>query len=292
MRRLAAIPLRGPSGEPVDFARTVHSHGFTSLPPALGEANPHRYRYRLRIANRVRMVQWEPAGNDLIVACDTALQAADRKRLVELTRRMFRLDEDFGSFYQAISNDAELAWACAGAGRLMSSPTVFEDVVKTICTTNCAWSGTVRMVGALVEHLGEGAFPTPQQMAQAPRDFYTNVARAGYRGPYLRSLANGVLKKKIDLERLRSGNGLTDDETEERLLGINGVGPYACAHIMLLLGRYGKLVFDSWTRPKYLQLAARRKMSDRSIERRFKRYGNFAGLAFWLLLTRDWLPPA
>jgi 3-methyladenine DNA glycosylase/8-oxoguanine DNA glycosylase len=33
----------------------------------------------------------------------------------------------------------------------------FEDVVKTICTTNVAWSATVRMVNALVDNLGEAA---------------------------------------------------------------------------------------------------------------------------------------
>lgn len=201
---------------------------------------------------------------------------------------MFRLDEDFGPFYRSIADDDQLAWAAGGAGRLLASPTVFEDVVKTICTTNCAWSGTIRMVGALVEHLGEGAFPTPLQMAKAPPEFYAGVARAGYRGPYLLALARDVVLKKIDLERLRPQYGLTDEEVEAALLGINGVGPYACAHIMLLLGRYHRLVFDSWTRPAYLKLVGRRKMSDRSIERRFKRYGNFAGLAFWLLLTRDW----
>jgi hypothetical protein len=31
-------------------------------------------------------------------------------------------------------------------------------------------------------------------------------------------------------------------------------------------------------------------MSDGAIERRFKRYGPYAGLAFWLFLTRDWVP--
>src|SRR3712207_8420842 len=46
----------------------------------------------------------------------------------------------FRSFYTACRDDARLAWACAGAGRMMRCQTVFEEVVKTICTTNCAWS--------------------------------------------------------------------------------------------------------------------------------------------------------
>ena len=70
---------------------------------------------------------------------------------------LLRLDEDLSPFYAAAAADPELAWVTSGAGRMIRSPTVFEEVVKTICTTNCTWSATIRMVSALVEHLGEAA---------------------------------------------------------------------------------------------------------------------------------------
>jgi hypothetical protein len=54
------------------------------------------------------------------------------------------------------------------------------------------------------------------------------------------------------------------------------------------LGRYSRLILDSWTRPKYARVNGR-KAADRTIERRFRRYGDYAGLAFWLYLTRDWV---
>ena len=73
------------------------------------------------------------------------------------------------------------------------------------------------------------------------------------------------------------------------LLALPGVGPYAAAHIMMLLGRYSRLVFDAWTRPKYASLNGGRKVKDSTIERRFRRYGPYAGLAFWLFLTDDWV---
>ena len=290
MHRIATVALRGPSGEPIDFARTIESHGCTSLPPAIDHTSVEHYRYRLRMNGAVRTLRFQAESDNLLVLCDKSLGVAQQRRLMEVVRRMFRLDEDFGPFYDAISHDAELSWACAGAGRLLASPTVFEDVVKTICTTNCAWSGTVRMVSAIVENLGGGAFPTPQAMADASLDFYSNVARAGYRGAYLKTLAQNVADKRTDLEALRPTSGMSDEEAEEQLLKIPGVGPYAAAHIMLLLGRYGKLVFDSWTRPKYLKISGKRRAADKTITRRFKRYGRFAGLAFWLMLTKDWLP--
>jgi 3-methyladenine DNA glycosylase/8-oxoguanine DNA glycosylase len=74
-----------------------------------------------------------------------------------------------------------------------------------------------------------------------------------------------------------------------RLLALPGVGPYAAAHVMLVsLGRYRQLILDSWTRPTYARLTGR-KAADRSIERRFRSFGDYAGLAFWLFLTRDWV---
>jgi N-glycosylase/DNA lyase len=207
-------------------------------------------------------------------------------------------------FYAVAAEDPDLAWVIKGAGRMVRSPTVFEDVVKTICTTNTSWGGTTRMVNALVEHLGQKApgappagpygraFPTSEAMAVAPDRFYKKVAGAGYRGPYLKTLAKDVASGRVELESLarRSREELPDDEVAAQLLALPGVGPYAAAHIMLMLGRYDRLILDSWTRPTYARLVGKKRpISDRTMERRFKRYGRYAGLAFWLFLTRDWL---
>jgi N-glycosylase/DNA lyase len=186
---------------------------------------------------------------------------------------------------------------------MVQSPTVFEDVVKTICTTNCAWSATERMVSAIVANLGEPAagvrsdgawghaFPTPGAMAAAGEAFYKDVARAGYRGPYLIAIARAVAEGELDLEALQRAtlDELPDDELERTLLALPGVGPYAAAHIMMTIGRYSRLILDSWTRPKYARLAGRKTVTDRQILRRFHRFGPYAGLAFWLFVTRDWV---
>ncbi|TML25937.1 MAG: DNA-3-methyladenine glycosylase 2 family protein [Actinobacteria bacterium] len=218
-----------------------------------------------------------------------------RVALMKTVAHMFRLDEDLSGFYELVNED-DLSWCALGAGRMLRAPTVFEDVVKTICTTNTAWSGTRRMTAALVDNLGVEApgsgrtFPAPEAMAEADESFYRDVVRAGYRGPYLKTLASEVAEGRVDLEELNDA-GLPDEEVALRLLALPGVGPYAAAHVMLTsLGRYSRLVLDSWTRPTYARLAgARRTLKDVTIERRFKRYGDWAGLAFWLYLTRNWV---
>jgi N-glycosylase/DNA lyase len=222
-------------------------------------------------------------------------------RIVATVRHTLRLDEDLSGFHALARSDPELAWAAEGAGRMIRAPTVFEDVVKTICTTNCAWSATERMVGAIVEHLGERApaappagpagraFPTPDAMAAAGEAFFVDVARAGYRGRYLQDLSTAVAEGRVDIEALADA-GLPDAEVERRLLALPGVGPYAAAHVMMMsLGRYSQLILDSWTRPTYARLNGGKPVKDAVIARRFRRYGRFAGLAFWLTLTRDWV---
>jgi 3-methyladenine DNA glycosylase/8-oxoguanine DNA glycosylase len=152
------------------------------------------------------------------------------------------------------------------------------------------------MTTALVEHLGDPSagghgrtFPRPEAMAEADEQFYRDSVRAGYRGAYLMSIASAVATERLDLEQLHDPD-LSDAEVAERLLALPGVGPYAAAHVMMLLGRYSTLVLDSWTRPKYARLTGKKKVADSTIIRRFRSYGPYAGLAFWLFLTRDWVP--
>jgi N-glycosylase/DNA lyase len=276
---LPELRLVGAGGEPVDFRRTLASHGVAELLPNRLDEQAWTLETTLAVHGYVRVSEGRPGYADVEGSADA----------LDVVRHMLRLDEDLSRFYAMIADDDQLAWARRGAGRMLRSPTVFEDVVKTVCTTNCTWAATVRMVTALVEHLGAGAFPSPEAMAEASDDFYKDVARAGYRGPYLRAIAAAVAGGSLDLEALDGRSDLPDEEVAERLLALPGVGPYAVAHIMMLLGRYGRLILDSWTRPKYSSVTTGRKISDRTIERRFRRYGDFAGLAFWLFITQDWV---
>ena len=214
--------------------------------------------------------------------------------LVRSVRRILNLDEDLSEFYGLVADDPDLSWSVTGAGRMLRTPTVFEAVVKTITTTNVAWSATVRMVSALVEHLGEPAptgahaFPTVEAMASVPESFYRDVVRAGYRSAYLHALATGVVAGAFDVEALGAESDVADDEVAVQLLALPGIGPYGAAHLMMLLGRHSRLILDSWTRPKYARVNGR-KASDATVERRFRRYGKYSGLAFWLYLTKDWV---
>ncbi|HEU5430909.1 MAG TPA: hypothetical protein VFU81_04555, partial [Thermomicrobiales bacterium] len=287
LTHLFDLPLVGPGGEPIDLHRTILSHGVASLPPARIDEAAGVMTVAVSIAaDRARVVRIAagPSGHAAVSIVGLAPNDRDRDAVERAVRHLLRFDADLSGFYQTLAADPDLAWAAAGAGRMIRSATVFEDVVKTICTTNCAWAATERMVGALVTHLGAAAddnldgdlparvFPTPQAMAEAPESFYRDIAKAGYRGRYLRQLAASVVAGETDLESLAASE-MPTPELEKVLRGLPGVGPYAAAHILTLLGRYDRLIFDSWTRPTYRRLSGCDEATDRDIEARFAPYG-------------------
>ena len=300
---MPTLPLKGAGNEPVDLWRTFISHGVASLPPMRVDEDQRKLEVTVALRSgkpRTVTVSQGPRRTADLEVRGRAPSAKSESEIKEKVAHILRLDDDLSGFYELAGNDPDLRWATSGAGRMIRSATVFEGVIKTICTTNCAWGATIRMVHAIVGHLGEPAtgapadgpwgraFPSPAAMAQAGPRFYKDTARAGYRGPYFVAIARDVADGKLDLEALATDTDIPDSEVEERLLALPGVGPYACAHIMMMIGRYSRLILDSWSRPKYLKTAGKRSATDAAIERRFRKYGRYAGLAFWLYITRDW----
>ena len=167
-------------------------------------------------------------------------------------------------------------------------PTVFEDVVKTVCTTNCTWSATVRMVNALVEHLGDagvgGDGPLDQRVPDARADGGDARVLLSGRRSARATEARTCARSRAPSPTASSTSRRSRAATPERAPGRGaratrswrcpGVGPYAAAHIMMTIGRNSRLILDSWTRPKYARLVGRKTVSDAQIRRRFARYGD------------------
>src|SRR5579885_598039 len=289
--------IKAPAG--FDFKRTLISHGWCDLLPF--EWVNNSTLVRVLDVGDAAPVTVTVAGDKSTLNVSTSRKLGKRAlaRVERDVRHVFRLDERLEEFYAAIADDPEFAWiARDGAGRLLRSPTVFEDLVKSIATTNCSWALTTKMVKELVNNLGREAadvrraFPTPEAMAEQPVEFYRNVVRAGYRSEYLKELAERVASGELDVESWLT-SGLTTADLKREMKRVKGVGDYAAENLLKLVGRYDVLALDSWVRGKFKKVRGHgRACDDNKIARFYSRFGEWRGLALWCDMTRDWFERA
>lgn len=282
-----------------DFKRTVQSHGWYNLLPF--ELNDDATLLRVLDAGEAAPFTVKINGDRRALHVSTPRKLGQRAaaRVERDVRHIFRLDEPLNEFYASVAADPDFSWiACDGAGRLLRSPTVFEDLVKSIMTTNCSWSLTRKMVTELVGNLGREAadgrraFPSPEAMAAQPVEFYRDVVRAGYRAPYLKELAGRVASGELDVEAWATSE-LSTAELKREMKRVKGVGDYAAENLLKLVGRYDVLALDSWVRAKFARVRNRgRACDDKKIARFYSRFREWRGLALWCDMTRDWFEQA
>ncbi len=284
-----------------DFKSTVYSHGWVALAPfhwdpiraELGRTQELSSGNLVRLFIQLRDNLPRPRLQIRVHAAG-AISEEDHEEIRHGVRRMLRLDEDFGSFYAlAERNRDHPVRIRPGAGRLLRCPTLFEDIVYTLCTTNISWSGTKRMVASLVTELGEPfgaaeearAFPRAGAIVQAGVDTLQSRLRLGYRSGYIWELARQVDSGELDLDRLEDP-GQPTEAVRQQLLALRGVGDYAAATILMLLGRYEHLAIDSEMRSfvseHYFNSGP---VADDQIQLLYQPWGKWKYLAYWFDLT-------
>jgi len=279
------------------FRRTVASHGWYQLPPFSLDDKKWRLSRVIDVGEKLPVTIFlNGRKSDVRIVPSRPLTKAESAIVLRDARHILRLDDDLRSFYSATEKDPEFAWiGQQGAGRLLRSPTVYEDLVKMICTTNCSWALTLKMVTGLVEKLGREtkdgrrSFPTAHVMASMPIGFYVDQVRAGYRASYLKELAERVASGELNVEEWLTSK-LPTSELVKQIKGVKGAGDYAAENLLKLLGRYDGLALDSWTRARFFQIRNNgRKANDKKIARYYSRFNEWRGLALWCDVTRDWL---
>lgn len=284
-----------PACPPFSFAAVVNSHGWRQLAPFSGDRDGLRYILRLT-SGRVIELNLTGAGDGVGVSADGDGSPAEQAEIAATVAWMLGLEQDLSPFYEMARHEPKLAGAAAEAkGRILRSATLFEDVVKTILTTNTAWTSTKRMVANVVNLCGDPlpadparrAFPTPASIAASDEATLRQEARLGYRAPAVLELAQRVASGAFDLEALRDAD-LPTPELRRRLLAIKGVGPYAAANLLMLLGRYDAIPIDSWA----LSQVAREwhggaAIGPAEVEAAFARWGAWKGLVYWFWQWTD-----
>jgi N-glycosylase/DNA lyase len=279
------------------FRRTVASHGWYGLLPFSLDSKKWELTRVVDVGAKPPVtIAMTGRKSHVRLTTSRPLTKAEAAIVLRDARHILRLDDDLQRFYLATKNDPDFSWIGEqGAGRLLRSPTVFEDLVKMICTTNCSWALTEKMVTGLVENLGREtndgrrSFPTPQVMASMPTKFFVDEVRAGYRAAYLKELADRVASGELNVEEWLTSD-LPTAELLKQIKGVKGAGNYAAENLLKLLGRYDGLALDSWTRAKFFQVRNNgKKANDKKIAGYYARFNEWRGLALWCDVTRDWL---
>lgn len=281
------------------FRTTLLSHGWLELAPFRHDDDFTRVERIERLASGevVKLCVTPTEEDDLQVIVErlddeNAPDVADEVR--GIVKRIFNLNLDLDGFYEKLEGLDRYAWVRAhGGGRLLRAPTVWEDLAKTLLTTNTSWSMTRRMVERLVE-MGDRyerrgyAFPAPERIAALRPEDVADQVRAGYRNAYLHDLAVAVVEGRID-EAAWSSDHLPAGELFKQIRSLKGFGPYAAGAMMKLLGRFEELALDSAARTMYAREFNRGdSAADAHIAAHYAQYEEWKGLVIWMDLMRDW----
>jgi 3-methyladenine DNA glycosylase/8-oxoguanine DNA glycosylase len=128
----AELELVGAGGEPVDLWRTISSHGVADLPPNRIDDEKRTLEVTVSVARgkpRTAVISQGRPGYARVV-----MRSGKPGAVLDTVRHMLGLDADLSLFYELVAEDPDLAWVANGAGRMLRSPTVFEEVFKTVCT--------------------------------------------------------------------------------------------------------------------------------------------------------------
>jgi N-glycosylase/DNA lyase len=283
--------------KPANFVleTAVCGHGWYDLHPFKWDLEHGSLDYVFRSANgkQVTAGRISERHQEIVVVLENS--KVGWEKVERDVRHILRMDDDMGEFYGVAEGSAGTRWvASRGAGRLLRSATVFEDMVKTMCTTNCSWGLTRKMVENLVEKLGDRAgrnakaFPTAEAMASVDENFYRNEIKAGYRSPFFAEMAVRVRDGEIDPEAFLHSQ-LPTPELRAEIKKIKGFGDYAADNLLKLLGRYDGLALDSWLRARYIEKHNKGKACpDKKIAKHYKKFGKWQGLMIWCDMTEDW----
>lgn len=281
-----------------NFYTTVNSHGWYDLPPFSSNESMSELKTVISLSKKKHaQIRIRPLQSILTITVENRvrLTRTEKERIKNTVRSMLRIDEHLDEFYALCKKEPHLRWvAKQQAGRILRSPSVFEDVVKMMFTTNCSWSLTKIQTKHLTTKLGSKttenifSFPPPEMIAKKSEKWLRKEISCGYRAPYLLELCKNISNKKIELESFRHSELPTED-LYWKLRSIKGIGHYAAGNILKLLGRYDYLGIDSWVRKRFSEIHKKgRRVSDATIEKHYDRYGKWRGLICLMEVTSDW----
>ena len=263
--------------------KTVLSHGWVNLPP-------YSYDYKNNVLIRTEYVNGNltelfisQKDNQLTVKIKSKdkLDTFTKNEIKKKIQNIFQLSVDLNEFCALTkkTNKRINNYIKAGGGRFLTGNSLFEDVVKTLFTTNTTWNQTVNMTENFISQFnkikyGEPTiygFPAYSEFRKIKPNKIIKRLSLGYRNAYLENIINNFLE---------NGGFDGDDKTTiiNELKKVKGIGKYSIAHIKCLMGMFDEIPIDSEV-IKYAKLKGIGH-SEKQIIKYYQEYEQYAFLAY------------
>lgn len=251
-------------------------HGYLQRPLRYGSFGQDVIQVRIAQSSKSVVVGWERI----------ALTAVERKQVEVQVRRMVRADMNLSSFHELHAEAKRRSF-----GRTYRSPTLFEDMIKTLTNCNITWKRTMQMNHLLCVHIGNGAFPTAEELSTVSPEHLKNTCKVGYRASWIIDLAQSVQSGALDLGWLEDKDR-THEEVYDRIVKLKGFAKFATFNVMQLLGYFDTFPFDTETvrllKEHHRYVSTSKEAAFRKARQLYDPYKPFQFLAYWFDLWKNY----
>ncbi|CAH8359745.1 unnamed protein product [Eruca vesicaria subsp. sativa] len=188
----------------------------------------------------------------------------DEELILKQVGRMLRIsaeDERDVTEFQQLHEDAKKN----GFGRIFRSPSLFEDMVKSILLCNTTWERTLGMASNLCmlqskladrtvrpssqtkkrkrvlketkkssKKETRGNFPSAKELASLDKKLINEHCKLGYRANWIVQLAKKVESGELNLEEMERG-AMKAEQVSEKLIKLSGFGAFATATVLMCI---------------------------------------------------------
>ncbi|HIJ54705.1 MAG TPA: hypothetical protein HPQ03_01130 [Deltaproteobacteria bacterium] len=284
-----------------DLDMTCRAHGWKNLAPFSWNDDTRTLFFAVLCENNPLgvSVYQNRKSLDVEIASHNTLKKTDLSQTEAMIRRSLGLDLDISPVLKAAEKAGPeyVRLMKKGAGRLLRSPTFWEDAAKTLFTTNCTWSLTQKMCRAVCSSTftepapsGMHPFPHPGRFARYSAKKLKAMLPIGYRADYFKELCDRF-SKDPNMGGLEV-NGYDYHHADQIVRRSKGFADYACSQLLVFAGYFHEIPVDT-TVVAFLKRNHPRVRKPKSfIDRRYRKWGPYKwwGYKFDTMLARqNWI---
>ena len=288
---------------PDEYLTILKSHGWFDLAPFRLDRNT--LSLGLTLKDQTEDGEFIISVEEMGVFCEVV--HGNDMNVVSIAEKCLSLDIDLSEFYEVISADEKYTWIIDGGfGRYLRSPTLYEDCVKIVATTNTSWKNTKMIIDNLIDNYGDiinstKIFPDPSILASIPEQELKAKTKCGYRASSFQDIAKNAINEPTFFLG-DDWKGFQSKDFFDRLLKIRGMGPGSASYLCRIYGKPYIYSIDSWVAKRcdeMMGLNYRKKDKagkekpdleryEKFAKERYAHFKEYGPSVFWFEISRYW----